>query len=149
LLRADLAKGETLYGGFARPYLAAARAELGDDADGLPFRFSIAVIVSEATVREAFLEGQGIRYYQGKDAWRLYPKLNGLLMMRYDQIHFDGDKELEAAMAKHRGFVAVRQEEEHLTAIVVGRDNAAVAEVGKKWWECREKVREGVIYWVD
>ena len=78
-----------------------------------------------------------------------YPKLNGLLMMRYDQIHFDGDKELEEAMAKHRGFVALRQEEEHMTAFVLGRDNATVAELGKKWWECKEKVREGVIYWVD
>ena len=38
------------------------------------------------------------------------------VMMRYDQIHFDGDKELEEAMAKHRGFVALRQEEEHMTA---------------------------------
>jgi hypothetical protein len=149
ILRAALEQRKTLYDGFAPAYLAAARAALGDDADRLPFRFSVAALVAEATVRGAFLKGWGIQYYFGKDAQRLYPKLNGVLMMRYDQIHFDGDNELQDAMARHRGFVAVRQEEEHLTAIVVGRDNAAVAELGKKWWDCKEKVREGVIYWID
>jgi hypothetical protein len=149
MLRAALGKRKTLYDGFARPYLAAGRAELGDDADGLQFRFSVVALVSEPDVRDGFLEGQRVHYHVGKEAWSRYPKLNGLLMMRYDQIHFDGDKELEEAMAKHRGFVALRQEEEHMTAFVLGRDNATVAELGKKWWECKEKVREGVIYWVD
>jgi len=51
-------------------------------------------------------------------------------------------------MAKHRGFVALRHEE-HMSAFILRRDNATVAELGKKWWECKEKVREGVIYWVD
>jgi hypothetical protein len=55
-------------------------------------------------------------------------------------------------MAKHRGFGALGQDEEHMTAflgVLTGRDNATVAELGKKWWGCKEKVREGVIYWVD
>jgi hypothetical protein len=149
ILRAALAKRETLYDGFTRPYLAAGRAELGDDADGLQFRFSVVALVAEPDVQEAFLEGQRVHYHVGKDAWSRYPKLNGLLIMRYDQIHFDGEKEFEDAMAKHRGFVAVRQEEEHMTAFVLGRDNATLMELGKKWWACKEKVREGVIYWVD
>jgi hypothetical protein len=149
ILRAALARRETLYDGFARSYLTAGRAQLGDDADSLQFRFSVVALVSEPDVQDAFLEGQRVHYQVGKDAWSRYPKLNGLLMMRYDQIHLDGDKELQEAMAKHRGFVAVRQEEEHMTAFVLGRDNATVAELGKKWWESKEKVRDGVIYWVD
>lgn len=149
ILRAAIANQKTLYDGFARPYLAAARAALGDDADGLQFRFSVVALVSDPDVQDAFLKGQRVHYHVGKDAWSRYPKLNGLLMMRYDQIHFEGDRELEEAMAKHRGFVALRQEEEHMTAFVLGRDNATLAELGKKWWEYKEKVREGVIYWVD
>jgi hypothetical protein len=147
ILRARLAERKTLYDGFARPYLAAARAEMGDDADRLPFRFSVVALVSGAGL--TFPEGQRVQYTVGKDALSLYPKLNGLLMARYDQIHFDGDTEMQEAMAKHRGFVAVRQEHEHMTAFVLGRDDATVAELDKKWWECKEKVREGVIYWVD
>ena len=36
-----------------------------------------------------------------------------------------------------------------MTAFILGRDNATVAELGKKWWDSKVKVREGVIYWVD
>ena len=149
ILRVALSQRKTLYDGFTRAYLAAGRAALGDDADRLPFRFSVAALTSEPDLRSGFLEGQRIQYYVGKDEASLYPKLNGLLMVRYEQIHFDDDKELQDAMAKHRGFVAVRQEEQHMTAFVLGRDNATVAELAKKWWECKDKVREGVIFWVD
>ena len=149
ILRAALSQRKTLYDGFARAYLAAGRAALGDDADRLPFRFSVAALTSEPDLRSVFLEGQRVQYYVGKDQASRYPKLNGLVMVRYEQIHFDDDKELHEAMAKHRGFVAVRQGEQHMTAFILGRDNATVAELAKKWWECKDKVREGVIFWVD
>ena len=69
ILRVALAKRETLYDGFARPYLAAARAELGDDADGLQFRFSVVALLSEPDVEAAFLEGQRVHYHVPRDAW--------------------------------------------------------------------------------
>ena len=69
ILRTALAKRQTLYDGFARPYLAAARAELGDDADGLQFRFSVVALVSEPDVENAFLEGQRVHYHVPRDAW--------------------------------------------------------------------------------
>lgn len=76
-------------------------------------------------------------------------ELNGLVMGLYDRIHFDGDQEFQNAMAKHRGFVAVKQEDDHMTAFILGRDNSALAELTKKWWDCKDKAHPGIIYSVD
>ena len=56
-------------------------------------------------------------------------------MLRYDQIHFDGDDaaELEGLMRAHRGFVYISHREEHRDVFMLRRDNKAVEELGKMW----------------
>lgn len=73
ILRDALANRKTLYDGFVRPYLAASRTALGEEADGMQFRFSVVALVGEPDVRDAFLEGGRMHYFVLQDAWSRYP----------------------------------------------------------------------------
>ena len=150
LLRTALEKRTTLYEGFTGPYLAVARAALGEAVDGLQFRFSCVALIGDEDVRSAFLERLPLRYFVTTEQdWRRFARLDGILMLRYEQIHFDGDEEMGALMGKHRGFVYILRREEHLEVFMLGRDNAAVEELGKRWAELKERAREGLIFAID
>jgi hypothetical protein len=150
LLRTALAEHRTLYEGFAKPYLAAARAALGDDADSLLFRYSAAAVIAEPEIRDAFIERVGMRYYASdRDGWKLFARLDGFLMLRYDEVHFDDDAEMAGLEKSHRGFVYIRRNGEHDDIFMLGRDNAAVLELGKKWAETKERARAGLIFALD
>ena|SRR5215831_1662694 len=109
-------------------------------------------IVNRLPCRNAFLELLPLRYFvTGRQDWERYTRMDGILMLRYDQIHFDGDDraEMEALMGKHRGFVYIARKERHLDVFMLGRDNAAVNELGKIWAQSKERAREGLIFAID
>jgi hypothetical protein len=152
LLRSALANRKTLYDGFTLPYLAAARRALGEEADGLQFRFSCVALLGDDEVRSAFLQRLPLRYFvTGQQDWERYARMDGILMLRYAQIHFDGDDraEMGALMGKHRGFVYIARKEQHLDVFMLGRDNAALKELGNIWAGSKERVREGLIFAID
>ena len=125
---------------------------MGEEADGLRFRFSCVALLGDEDVRSAFLERLPMHYFVTTERdWSRFARLDGVLMLRYEQIHFDGDDagEMEGLMRKHRGFVYIRRREEHLEVFMLGRDNAAVEELGKIWAELKEPAREGLIFAID
>ncbi len=151
-MRTALAKRKTLYDGFTEPYLAAGRAALGDEADGLQFRFSCVALLGDEDVRSAFLQRLPLHYLVTTEKdWSRFVRLDGMLMLRYDQIHFDGDNagEVQTLMKKHRGFVYIRRKPEHMDVLMLGRDSAAVKELGKMLAESNERAREGLIFAID
>jgi hypothetical protein len=151
LLRTALERRKTLYGGFASSYLAAGRAALGDDADGLQFRYSCIALLGDEAVRNVFLDRLPLRYFvTTREAWNRFSRLDGILMLRYDQIHFGGgETEMQDLMQKHRGFVYIGRNAEHMEVFMLGRDNAALEQLGKVWAESQERTREGLIFAIE
>jgi len=151
LLRAAMEARKTLYDGFTAPYLAAGRAALAEDADGLQFRYSCVALVGDEDVRNVLLDRLPLRYFvTSQEDWGRYSQLDGILMLRYDEVHLDGDDaELLALMRKYRGFVYIRRRDEHMDVFMLGRNNAAVEELEKMWAESREQAREGLIFAID
>ena len=152
LMRSALANRKTLYDGFASAYLAAARAALREEADGLQFRFSCVALLGDDEVRGAFLELLPLHYFVTEQQdWERYTRMDGILMLRYDQFHFAGEHraEMEALMGKHRGFVYITRKEQHIAVFMLGRDTAAVKELGKIWAASKERAREGLIFAID
>lgn len=71
-----------------------------------------------------------MRYYlSSQESWR-FARLDGILMLRYDQIHIEGDAEIDELMKQHRGFVYIRPKDQHMDVFMLGRDNPAVEELG-------------------
>jgi len=71
-------------------------------------------------------------------------------MLPYGQIHFGGDEEeMQALMQKRRGFVYVQRKDEHMDVFMLGRDSAAVEQLGRMWAESKEQAREGLIFVID
>lgn len=151
LVRAALAKRKTLYDGFTERYLASARAALGDEADELQFRFSCVALLGDDDVRSAFLQRLPVHYFVTTDNdWSRFARLDGMRMLRYEQVQVDGDDAREVRpLMKHRGFVYIRRKQEHMEVLMLGRDNAAVEELGKMWAESKERAREGLIFAID
>lgn len=131
LLRTALKERKTLYGGFTAPYLVAGRAALGAEADDIHFRFSCVALLGEDDIRNAFLEHQPVQpvhyFVTTKQDWSRFARLDGILMVRYDAIHFDtDDTEITALMKRHRGFVYIRPNGEHRDVFMLGRDKPAL-----------------------
>lgn len=152
LLRAALAQHKTLYEGFAAPYLAAGRSTLGDEADAPAFRFSCVEFLAEEEVRKTFLDRLPLRYFVTSDeARKQFARLGRLLMVRYEQLQLGGQSagQVQELTRQHRGFVLVAQKEDRMDVVMAGRDNAALAELGKMWAESKEPAREGLIFTID
>jgi hypothetical protein len=151
LLRTALAERRTLYGGFTESYLAAGRRALGEEADQLQFRFSCVALLGDDDIRDAFLKQLPLRYVvKSQQEWSRFARLDGILLAPYDQIRFGGgDPEIEGLMRTHRGFVYIRRKGEHTDVFMLGRDKAAVEELGKMWAASKERAREGLIYAID
>ncbi len=151
LVRTALAQRKSLYEGFTAPYRAAARAALGDESDGLQFRYSCIALLGTEELRSYFLDRLPLHYtVTSQDAWDRFARLDGILILRYDQIHFDAaDVEMEALVRKHRGFVYIGHQGEHDTVFMLGRDDAAVKELAKLWAESKERARPGLIFAID
>jgi hypothetical protein len=150
LLRTALQDRKTLYDGFTAPYLAAGRAALGAEADGLQFRYSCVALLADPDVRNAFLDRLPLRYFvDSRETWDRYSHLDGILILRYDQIHFDGnDAGLQSLMEKHRGIVYIRHDERN-TVFMLARDNATLDQLGKLWAESKEPAHEGLIFTIE
>ena len=150
LLRTALQNRKTLYDGFTSSYLTASRAALGAEADGLQFRYSCVALLADADVRTAFLDRLPLRYFvDSRETWDRYSRLDGILILRYDQIHFDGnDAGLQSLMEKHRGIVYIRHDQRD-TVFMLARDNATLDQLGKLWAESKEPAREGLIFTIE
>src|SRR6202000_772813 len=62
LLRTALAQRKSLYDGFTAPYLAASRAALGEESDGVQFRYSCMALLGTEELRNYFLERLPLHY---------------------------------------------------------------------------------------
>ena len=151
LLRAALEKRQTLYDGFTGSYLAAAREALGEDADRLLFRYSCVALLGDEDVWKGFLHHVPLLYFvTGQQGWSRFARLDGILILRYEQIDFSGDDaELQALIRKHRGFVFIRTSAQHANVFMFGQDNAALEQLEKMWAESKEQAREGLIFAID
>lgn len=147
LVRQALARHTTLFEGFTRPYLTAARAALGPEADGLQFRYSSIALLGEPEIRDVYLAAVPIRYWVGtQEQWNAFDRLDGLLLFRYQQIHFDDAGELEELMRTRRGFAYIRRAGNHSQVFLLARDNDALREVIARWAKLDVPAREGLIF---
>jgi hypothetical protein len=52
-------------------------------------------------------------------------------------------------MREHHGFVYIQWQSEQMAVFMLGRDNAALAELGRMWSQSKEQAREGLIFAID
>ena len=147
LLRDALETRRTLYSGFTAPYLAAGRAALGAEADGLQFRYSCVALLADPDVRKAFLDRLPLRYFvDSRETWDRYSRLDGILILRYDQIHFGGgDADIQTLMERNRGLIYIQRRDRDVV-FMLARDNATLDQLGKWWAESKQPAREGLIF---
>ncbi len=107
-------------------------------------------LLGDEDVRNNFLHRVPLLYFvTGQQGWSRFARLVGILILRYEQINVGDDAEMLALIREHRGFVFIRSNALHEDVFMLGRDNAALEELGEMWAESKEHAREGLIFAID
>ena len=154
-LRAALANGKTMTGGFAGDYMRSARNVLGAEADSLSFRFSaVAIIASDATraAVASFQETVAPTYSANTRAeWQRAGELSAAFLVDYGEVQEFASRipDLEALM-KHRGFAFLLPYQTRSRVLVLaGRDAAAVGDVIKRLEPAKALPQDGLVVTID
>lgn len=148
LVREALAHKTSLFDGFAGPYIAAGRKQLGADADTVRFRFSAAAVLGDDELKGAFLEQIPVKFSTDseEDAKR-FPLLPAIRVLSYEQAAaFAGQIGKMPDASGQRAFACIRRTApERETLFLVGRDAAAIGDLAKKLAASKEPAAEGIV----
>jgi hypothetical protein len=149
-----LAKRSTLYQGFSQAYLREATRELGGDVtDPKFFLTAAAILPSEKAARayEVFLEEFQPVSFIKSDQWRLFPNLNLVFLLGYDELGpFSTAFPDLASHTSRRGFAYMASRNGHAkVCILAGTDERAIADVVRAFAKLRSVSISGLVLSID
>jgi hypothetical protein len=154
VLKEALARGSTLYGEFPQTYVREAVRELGPDVDNPRFFLTSAAILptdKAAGAYEIFLEEFQPVSYIKSDQWRLFPELNLVFLLAYDELGgFSTAFPDLAALTNRRGFAYMRSRDGQASiCILAGADAGAIADVVRAFARLRSASSSGLLLSID
>jgi hypothetical protein len=154
VLKDALARGSTLYQGFAQAYLRAATHELGGDTTNPKFFLTSAAILPTekgASAYEVFLKEFEPVSFIRSDQWRLFPNLNLAFLHAYDELAaFSTAFPALVSYTNRRGFAYMDSRDGHARiCILAGADAEAIADVVRAFAKLKSVAASGLVLSVD
>src|SRR2546428_371566 len=154
VLQEALAKGTTLYQGFAEAYVREANRELGGDVTNPKFFLTSAAILPSdkaASAYQIFLrEFEPVSVIKS-DQWRLFPHLNLVFLVAYDELRaFSTAFPDLASYTNRRGFAYMGSRDGQASlCILAGADAEAIADVVRAFANVKSVSSSGLQLAID
>jgi len=154
VLKDSLVKRSTLYQGFTQPYIRAANVELGPDITNPKFFLTSAAILPTdrgTKAYEIFLEEVQPVSFIRSDQWKLFPNLNLVFMVAYDELAgFSGLSSDIASHTNRRGFAFMDSRDgKAIVCVIAGRDAGAITDVVKAFVKLPSVPPSGLVLSID
>jgi hypothetical protein len=154
VLKEALAKGSTLYQGFAQAYVREATRELGEDISNPKFILTSAAILptdkAESGYQPFLKEFEPVNFIRSNH-WRLFPYLNLVFLLAYDELGAFATAFPDlASHTNGRGFAYMASRDGQASIfILAGADAAAIDDVVRAFAKLQSVSSSGLVLSID